>query len=115
MSKRDYNRIRYISFRVTEKEYEQIREGMEEENMATVSDYCRRCIRDPDLRREKKKYSQLREIGYRLRRIENALDRLIKNLELPDDLSRGTDLEKKLNDIGAALSAVNSMLQRLEK
>ena len=115
MSKRDYNRIRYISFRVTEKEYEQIRKGMEEENMATISDYCRRCIRDPEIRREKNKYSQLREIGYRLRRMENALDRLLKNLGLLDDLSRGTDLEKDLNDIGAALSAVNSMIQRMEK
>ena len=102
-------RKKQISFRVSDKEYENLREKSERANLSTPQ-FCKRVALSKKIKQPKIDYSGATKIAAELRKIGTNVNQIAKHLNAGESVSQ-TELqgqferfEKELNEIWQQLS-----------
>ena len=115
MKKNRHGRTRFIKFRVSEADYKKILSAADESSMKSLSDYCRFCIRNPQIFDDEYYRQQLKNIVFQLRKIGNNINQIARNINA-GVMEEDTDiLIIKLQEILAVLQKIETAVWTLKE
>ena len=113
MKENNRGRVRFVKFRVSADEYEKIQLAVQNSSMKSLSDYCRLCIRNPQVFDDEYQRQQLKDVIFQLRKIGNNINQIARNINAGSFKGETDRLLTNLERILAVLQKIESSVSQM--